>query len=183
MNLKIATVLALLFCLNIFAQGTDPRIVKAELQQYTKQLQLSKVMYPGDSKIDVTYYGLDLNITTNPNNLTGNVIIGIKADTSSLAACFLDLRDILTVDSILLNGSPAVYNHSNNKINVTLDRAYSDGEYFTLRVYYHGLPGSSGFGGFYFGSHSGTPVICVKSEIDIVSFPILVQLKSRLFYS
>ena len=54
--IKISTILLLLFSLNLFAQGVDPRIVKAERERFHNQQQLSKVMYPGDSEIDVTYY-------------------------------------------------------------------------------------------------------------------------------
>ncbi len=76
-------------------------------------------------------------------------------------ACFLDLRSILTVDSVLLNGTTATFTHSNNKINITLDHTYTQGEPFTLKVYYRGVPGGTNFGGFTFGSHSGTPIISI----------------------
>ncbi|MCW8805071.1 MAG: M1 family aminopeptidase [Ignavibacteriaceae bacterium] len=160
---KILPIILILSAL-VNAQNEYKPWIKGERERYSKQIQLSKVMYPGDSKIDVTYYGLDLSITANPNYLTGNVIIGVKADTTSLNTCFLDLRNFLIIDSLLLNGTAAVYDHSNNKINITLDHTYSQGEAFTLRVYYHGVPGSSGFGGFLFGTHSGTPVISTLSE-------------------
>ena len=31
--------------------------IKGERERHSKQIQLSKILYPGDSKIDVTYYG------------------------------------------------------------------------------------------------------------------------------
>ncbi len=166
MILKSFTLFLVLFTISLLAQqGVDPRIVKAEKERFHQQQQLSKVLYPGDSKIDVTYYGLDLKITTGPNFLTGNVTIGVKADTANLNSCFLDLRNFLVVDSLLLNGSAAVYSHTNNVINITLDHTYTQGEAFTLRVYYHGVPGSSGFGGFLFSTHGGgNPVISTLSE-------------------
>jgi aminopeptidase N len=160
---KIFTAVLLLSSFLIAQHDYKPWI-KAERENFVKMRELSKMMYPGDSKIDITYYGLDLTVTTSPNYLTGNVIIGVKTDTTSLNTCFLDLRNILTVDSVLLNGTDAVYSHSSNKINITLDHTYSQGEPFTLRVYYHGVPGSSGFGGFLFDSHNGTPVISTLSE-------------------
>jgi len=138
--------------------------IKGERERHSKQIQLSKILYPGDSKIDITYYGLDLKVTYSPNNISGNVTIGVKADTTFLNNCFLDLRNILTVDSVLLNGTTAQYTHTNNKIDITLDHTYSQGESFTLKVYYHGLPGGTNFGGFFFGTHAGTPVIGSLSE-------------------
>jgi aminopeptidase N len=160
---QIFTVVLLLTSL-LIAQDEYKPWVKAERERFAKTRELSKIMYPGDSKIDVTYYGLDLKITTNPNNLIGNVTIGVKTDTTSLNSCFLDLRNFLVVDSVLLNGSLTTYSHANNLLNITLDHTYTQDETFTLKVYYHGLPGSSGFGGFYFGSHNGTVTISSLSE-------------------
>jgi len=160
---KIFTVILLLSSI-LVAQNEEKPWIKAERENFVKMRELSKMKYPGDSKIDITYYGLDLAITTSPNYLTGNVTIGVKADTTSLNTCFLDLRNFLTVDSILINGILATFSHSNNKIDITLDHTYSMGEPFTLNVYYHGVPGGSGFGGFYFGTHNGTPIIATLSE-------------------
>jgi aminopeptidase N len=140
--------------------------IKAERERFSKLNKLSEVQYPGDSKIDITYYGLDLKITTSPNFLTGNVTIGVKTDTTSLNTCFLDLRNILIVDSILINGTTTTYNHSSNKITINLDHTYIQDETFILKVYYHGVPGGSGFGGFYIDYHGSpsTPIISTLSE-------------------
>jgi len=156
--------LVLLFTSVITAQEEYKPWIKGERERHSKLIQLQKVQYPGDSKIDITYYGLDLAITYSPNYLKGTVTIGVQADTTEINECFLDLRDFLNVDSILINGSSAAFSHSNNKVNITLDHTYSFGEPFTLIVYYQGVPSGSGFGGFYFGTHSGTPVIGTLSE-------------------
>jgi aminopeptidase N len=148
----------------VFSQQNYKPWIRAERSQYEKAIALSKVQYPGDSRIDVTYYGLNLRVTSNPKYLTGNVIIGIKADTTSLNSCSLDLRNALSVDPVLLNGSSTVYNHINNKINITLDHTYTMGDSFNVNIYYQGVPGSSGFGSFEFNSHNGTPAIWSLSE-------------------
>jgi len=154
----------LLFTSIITAQQEYKPWIKGERERHSKLMQLEKVQYPGDSKIDITYYGLDLAITYSPNYLHGIVTIGVKADTTQINECFLDLRNFLSVDSILINGTPAVFSHSNDKVNITLDQTYTLGEAFTLKIYYQGVPGGSGFGGFYFGTHQGTPVIGTLSE-------------------
>jgi aminopeptidase N len=147
-----------------FAQDDYKPWIKAERDRHAKTIQLSKIQYPGDTKIDVTYYGLNLAVTANPNYLVGAVIIEVKADTT-IDNCFLDLRDALSIDSLLLNGtSISNYTHSSHKINITLDRTYLQGEMFTVKVYYQGTPGSSGFGSFEFSSHQGTPAIWTLSE-------------------
>lgn len=160
---QIFTVALLLTSLLIAQEEYKPWI-KAERERFAKARELSKDMYSGDSKIDVTYYGLNLKVTYNPNYISGNVTIGANSDTSFLNTCFLDLRNFLIVDSVLLNGTTAQYTHSDNKINITLDQTYSQGEPFTLKVYYRGVPSGTGFGGFFFGTHAGTPVIGSLSE-------------------
>jgi len=147
-----------------FAQDYDKPYLKAEQERYAKRIQMSKIHYPGDSKIDVTYYGLDLKVTYQPNYLYGKVIIEAKVDTSSIQSCFLDLQNALTIDSLWLNGTPASFTHTNHKINLSLDRIYNNGESFLITVFYKGQPGSSGFGSFEFGTHNGTPIIWTLSE-------------------
>lgn len=156
--------IALLLTSLLIAQEEYKPWIKGEREHFAKTRELSKVMYSGDSKIDVTYYGLDLTVTANPNYLSGSVIIGIKVDTSSINSCFLDLQNALTINSLLLNGSPAVFTHIDNIITVTLDRSYVYGEEFFIKIFYQGVPGSSGFGSFEFSSHNGTPAIWTLSE-------------------
>ena len=163
MLLKIFTSFLLIASL-CFAQDGPKPWLKSERERHSKLIQLQKVQYPGDSKIDITYYGLDLTITTNPEYLTGIVTIGVKADTTAINSCFLDLRDFLTVDSIMINGATASFTHSSNKINITLDHTYIQDEPFILNIYYQGVPSGTNFGGFYFRTHSGAPIISSLSE-------------------
>ncbi|HEY7750828.1 MAG TPA: M1 family metallopeptidase, partial [Ignavibacteriaceae bacterium] len=162
--MKILITALLLFAVFNFAQEFDKPYIKAERERYSKQLQLEKVNYPGDTKIDVTYYGLELRITYQPNYLYGKVTIGAKVDTTAIQNCFLDLQNALTVDSIWINGNSAGYSHLNHKINLTLDRVYNSGEELLITIFYKGLPGSSGFGSFEFSSHQGVPTIWTLSE-------------------
>ncbi len=154
----------LLTDITLFAQKDYKPWYNAERERYSRLIELSKIQYPGDSKIDVTYYGLDLTITTSPNYLTGIVTIGVRTDTTTLNNCFLDLRDFLIVDSVQINEVEATFSHVDHKINVTLDDTYVQDESFTLKVYYQGLPGGTNFSGFYFGSHFGEPIISSLSE-------------------
>ncbi len=94
--------LVLLITTIISAQEDYKPWIKSERERHSKSIQLQKVQYPGDSKIDVTYYGLDLTITYSPNYLNGIVTIGVKTDTTEINECFLDLKNSLTVDSVLI---------------------------------------------------------------------------------
>ncbi len=140
----------------LFAQENDrDKIIKAEQERYSKTLELSKIQYPGDSTIDVTYYGLDLEVTSSPQYLTGKVTINASVNASSISTSFLDLRNALTVDSVWLNGAATTFTHTSHKLNIDLDRTYNQGESFSVKVFYQGVPGSSGFGSFEFGTHGG----------------------------
>lgn len=163
MSKQIFTIL-FVFSAFLSAQTYYESFIKSEQERYSRVINMSEVKYPGDSKIDVTYYGLDLTVTANPNYLSGSVIIGIQVDTTSINSCFLDLQNALTINSLLLNGSPAVFTHINNIITVTLDRTYVYGEEFFIKIFYQGIPGSSGFGSFEFSSHNGVPAIWTLSE-------------------
>ena len=152
----------------ISAQDEYKPWIKAERDKYSKAIQLSKIQYSGDSKIDVTYYGLDLKITTAPNYLIGAVTINAKVDTSTASEIFLDFSTSLEVDSVRLNGSSATYTHANYILTITLDHDYTQGEEFTTTVYYKGvpIPGPLGFGSFVFSSHGSpsVPLIWSLSE-------------------
>ena len=128
-------------------------------------MRLSKIQYPGDYTIDVSYYGLDLKVTSSPQHISGNVKIDASVTASSIAAFFLDLRNALTVDSVWINGLATTYTHSSHKFNIDLDRTYNQGESFSVQVFYRGIPGTSVNGSFLFDTHGGgAPIIWSLSE-------------------
>lgn len=143
--------LGLFFITSILnAQDETKPWIKSERLGAEKQIKLSKIQYPGDSKYDVTYYKLDLKVTYSPQQILGAVTVNAFADTDNVSNIFLDLTNPLNVDSVILNGNPAVFSHIGDKLNITLDGIYSNGQPFSLIVYYKGIPGSSGFGSFEF---------------------------------
>ena len=87
-----------------------------------------------------------------------------KSLEDNLTSIFLDLTDVLNVDSIISNNQPLSFNHSENKLIISLNKSYSYNETFTLTVYYHGVPVRTGLGSFVFDSHSGEPSIWTLSE-------------------
>lgn len=161
---RILTLLLLVSSFSV-AQPEYKPWIKGEQERYLKSIQLSKINYPGDSRIDVTYYGLNIKVTYSPQYISGFGIINIKVDTSSINLCSLDLINALTVDSVLLNETATTFIHSNNKININLDRTYLNDEAFSLKIFYQGVPSvGSGFGSFEFGTHNGNPIIWSLSE-------------------
>ncbi len=161
---------ALVFLVSIssssFSQEGALICSQSKVQRFQSIMKMSEVKYPGDSKIDVTYYKLNLKLTHTPNYLIGNVTVNAKIDTSSANSVYLDLATNLTVDSVLLFGASRPFTHSANKLTITLDRTYTSGEYVSLIVYYRGVPQStSGFGtSFKFDTFNGQPIIWTLSQ-------------------
>jgi len=130
-----------------------------------RDLRNARVAYPGDDKIDVTYYKLNLNISHTPQYLKGEVTVGLKLKLAS-SSCFLDLRSPLKVDSVKLDNKRITFVQDANKVNLTFDKSYPQGQAFSVIVFYQGKPNSSAFGSFTFATHgsSNSPVVWSLSE-------------------
>lgn len=117
-----------------------------------------------DTNINVTYYKLDLHITTSPNLLRGMVTVKAVSNTGNLSEITLDLRNNMTVDSVIMGNTSVSFVQYPTTVSVNLNRSYGYGEMVALDIYYHGVPISTGFGSFEFGLHAGTPWVWTLSE-------------------
>jgi len=163
--MKRITIILLMF-INagiLYSQEASNSIAKIEREKYSALFNKQTINYPGDQTIDIKYYSLTLKIFLQPNNLDAKTIIHIKP-VNNINSFFLDFTAGLTIDSVRLNDLPIIYSFSNNKLLITLDRTYNQGELLILSVKYHGVPPISGYGSFIFGNHSGTPSIYTLSE-------------------
>jgi aminopeptidase N len=127
----------------------------------------SSVLTPGQEGFDVTYYKLDLNLKVAPPNLIGAVTMVVKSLVDNLSFVTLDLMSALKVDSVFVGRARASgFVQQATFFTVPLDRGYANGEYFSVTVYYHGLPESSGLGSFVFTTVPGslTPWVWSLSE-------------------
>ena len=157
-------ILTFVFSIQLSAQNGENLCAAAKKAYYSKISKTSQIQYPGDENIDVTYYKLNLNINYASQQIFGLVTVNAKSTVPGLSQFFLDLQNSLTVDSIIANTSKLQFDHSQNIINITLPESYAPGESFSINIYYHGHPGSSGFGSFEFGDHNGQPAIYTLSE-------------------
>lgn len=145
-----------------FSQAYD-KIVEIEKLRFKNQ-SIQKISYPGDESIDVLYYKIDLTLTYSPNYLKGNVTVKSKVTRPLITNFFLDLKNNLTVDSVVSNSASLNFNHTDDKLTIFLPAPlYLDDE-FTVTVFYQGIPVPSGFGSFVFDEHNGYPSIWTLSE-------------------
>ena len=133
----------------------------------------ARLAYPGDASIDVTYYGLDLRLTTTPANLRGAVTITLRSTAATLSNFFLDLNSAtastgegLRVDSVKAGNQKFSFQHAQNKLTITPPQSLTNGQALTLTVFYQGVPNGSANGSFKFDKHDNTndPVIWSLSE-------------------
>ncbi len=163
-NILIVLVLIVLFAFNGIAQQYKNECATGKQKYYERLLKVSKINYPGDSNIDVTYYKLNIKINHVVKQINGVVTVKAKSLLDGLTGFFLDLRNVFTVDSVKSGNAMLSFTHPGDRINITLSQPVNTGEEFAVDVYYRGRPGSSGFGSFEFGSHNGTPAIWSLSE-------------------
>jgi len=158
-------IIILLLSTSAWAQSVEPTNIpcKPLAQMAGHYAQLAKSALRADVwDWDVNYYDLDFDIDVEGEVLYGKVEIHFTPSTPDLEQIQLDLSNILTVDSVYING--AVYNHASDILSVTLDGSYGVGETVVVGVGYHGHPAESGFQAFKFGSQDGIPMISTLSE-------------------
>jgi len=97
--------------------------------------------YPwlGNGGYDVAHYLIDLDVSDDLISLDGFVEIEATA-TQDLSSFNLDFVG-MTVDSITLNGVEATFERTGGELTITPAEALAEGEAFTLRVAYYGVPG------------------------------------------
>jgi aminopeptidase N len=110
----------------------------------------SRMAYPGDDNVDVTYYRLHLSLTYTTKYLIGDVVVNLKAK-SNLTSCFLDLNSVMKVDSVKIGGKKVNYTHANNRLEVPFAQTLATDQIASLNIFYRGLPAATGFGSFSFG--------------------------------
>lgn len=151
-----------------FAQEDGASICSdAKIKAFNRfqKLQNARVAYPGDDRIDVTYYKLNLNISHAKQYLVGEATIGFKT-TSATSSIFLDLRNPMKVDSVKLGIKKLIFTQDASKVNLTLDKQYTQGDALSIIVFYQGKPNTSGYGSFTFATHGNAnqPVVWSLSE-------------------
>lgn len=110
-----------------------------------------RMAYPGDDNVDVTYYRLNLSLTYTTKYLIGDVLVNLKAK-SNLTSCFLDLNSVLKVDSVKIGGKKVNFTHANHRLDVPFAQTLAAGQIVSITIFYQGMPATTGFGSFLFGT-------------------------------
>jgi aminopeptidase N len=116
---------------------------------------------------DVLHYDVTLTIDIEAELVSGNTLIKSTCVEPGLDYITLDLA-VLTVDSVLSQGTPLAYSHDDQVLMLNLAHPYAPGDTFEVQVFYHGHPGNTGpdeMGGFYF---EGVPKLAFQVGINRV---------------
>ena len=84
--------------------------------------------------------------------------------TGSFDEVVMNMSNALDVDSIVYHNNTITYTHAANILTANLPASLGTGVYDSIKVYYNGVPASTGFGSFIQDSHNGVPVIWTLSE-------------------
>jgi len=99
--------------------------------------------------LHVAHYNLNLNITDFTNKtIYGNAALNLVTKINALSQFNLDLEG-LTVDSILIAGTPQIFSQQGYKLHIPYNS--NQGDTTLVRIYYHGAPiHDASWGGFYY---------------------------------
>ncbi|MBN1387789.1 MAG: M1 family metallopeptidase [Bacteroidales bacterium] len=101
--------------------------------------------YPRDSNIDVVHYEFSIYLSDSYNLIRGEAKIRIT-HTGNTDAVNLDLVTLndkgsgMTVEEVIIDGSPANWNHKDNRLKIDLESMKVEGETSNLLIRYYGIP-------------------------------------------
>lgn len=164
----VITALIVFAGVSLFAQTGAEYCSQSKINYYDQAKTLSKASYPGDSKIDITYYKLNLDVNYDSQYLTGIVTVKGRPVNDGLNNFFLDLWSGFTVNSVITHGQNLQFNiDQSDHLNIILDKSYNSSEEFSVDIFYQGTPTTAGGigGSFVFGtSPFGDPLIWTLSQ-------------------
>lgn len=118
----------------------------------------------GDPGFDVTYYRLDLRVFPATTALQGVVRVTAKVVAPSITGVTLDLSGSMIVDSVRMGQTLLPVTRYPASFVASLHSALPQGSVFSIDVFYHGTPASTGFGSFEFSTASGSPWVWSLSQ-------------------
>ena len=133
-------------------------------QSLARWLSVESSTTENQEKIDIGYYGIDIEIDIANQEIIGSVLINGSIGMSQPDSIEFDLADEMDVDSILFYGELTGFDHENNLIRIPTQASIPEGYDFSIQIFYRGSPPSTGFGSFNFDEHLGIDHIWTLSE-------------------
>ena len=116
-------------------------------------------------KIDITYYRINFEIDIDDQEIDGSVLVNGSVGMDQPDSIELDFADQMTVDSVKFSGELWTFNHESYRLKIPVpDETIPEGYEFSIEVFYHGTPPTTGFGAFNFDQHANIDHIWTLSE-------------------
>jgi len=96
--------------------------------------------------------------------ISGSVTSYFTATTDLITSIQFQLTDSLSADSVFYKGNKTALSHTGNILTISLNPAVTIGKLDSVTVFYHGVPGLTGFGSFVSDLHNGAPCMWTLSE-------------------
>ena len=123
------------------------KLVHTEGLSYSSTKQANTTTGTG-SNYDVKYHRLEITVDPAVRAIQQGCVTTYFTATSVGNSVAFDLIDAMFVDSVKHNGVLASHLHFNDVVTITLPSSIAIGQTDSVSVYYHGVPGNSGFGSF-----------------------------------
>jgi len=151
---------------NAMSQAPDPdfndKMAISEGQAHQKSASFTESA--GNASFDLIYQRLNFTVDPAVNFISGSVYSLVKYLEYADNQIRFDLIDVLTVDSVKCNGEKTTFQHSADKINISLLMPMQKNSISPVEIFYHGAPPQSGYGSFTVKQHNNVPEIWTLSE-------------------
>jgi aminopeptidase N len=112
---------------------------------------------------DIKYYRCEWEVDPAVRYIKGKVTVYFYVPLAASSITF-DLVSQLTTDSVLQRGMLLTFTRPTDALQINFNSPIAAGSIDSVSIYYHGVPGNTGFGSFIQDMHAGTPVIWTLSE-------------------
>lgn len=113
---------------------------------------------------DMVYQRLNLKVDPAVSFISGSVVSQVKFMKENITELFFDLSSALTVDSVFFDFQRISWQHTGDKIILTLPFPVEKTSDHLTTVFYHGTPPATGFGSFMVSTHNNAPGLWTLSE-------------------
>ncbi len=155
----------ILSCSTSIAQNVDPvkKLDELSRRESTGSPTFSVSKSVSSDNFDLRYARCEWELDPAVRYIRGKVTLYFQA-TTALNSLVLDLSSSLTTDSVTWHDKSLATLLPNEGLQVSFPRMLDTGTVDSISIYYHGIPGNTGFGSFVQDMHAGVPVIWSLSE-------------------
>ena len=134
------TILSLIFALVFLISNAQVNNYEGHKCGHTHSLETKSInaINPLMNNYDVKYMKLNLSVTNTTTYVSGNVDFKAKVINNPIDTFVFELKNSLTIDSVIVGGQSITYNRTGDLVFVYLQSVIALGNYINAEVYYHG---------------------------------------------